>query len=63
MLELQKKVLTNVSQNKETFKKELCKSIIWLSADELSDFKQWVKNNYWDTHKEIITEVLYKQAG
>lgn len=63
MLELQKKVLTNVAQNKETFRKELYKSMGWLNAEELTEFRKWVKVNYWNTHRDIITEVLYKQAG
>lgn len=63
MLDLQKKVLRNVAQNYETFRKELYKSIGWLNAEELTEFRHWVKKEFWDTHREIITEVLYnKQA-
>jgi len=62
MLELQKKVLQNVADNKATFKKELYKSIGWLSSDELSEFLKWVKENFWTTHKEIVQEVFFKYA-
>lgn len=59
MLELQKKVLVGVAFSKELFKKELKKSVVWLSTAELGDLKKWLKVNYWRTHSEVIADVLY----
>lgn len=56
MLEHQKIVLQNVYYNKNLFKKELHKSIDWLSQEELNELWDWLKENYWDTHSELILE-------
>jgi hypothetical protein len=63
MLEHQKIVLFNVSENKALFKKELLKSLDWLTQDELKIFWQWLKQNYWETHGEIISIVWEKETG
>ncbi len=59
MLELQKKVLEGISFSKELFKKELKKSVVWLSNEELANLKKWVKANFGSTHADVIVEVLY----
>jgi hypothetical protein len=56
MLEHQKIVLQNVYYNKNLFKKELHKSIDWLSQEELNELWDWLKENYWETHSELILE-------
>jgi hypothetical protein len=59
MLELQKKVLIGVAFSQKLFKKELKKSVVWLSTAELGDLKKWLKVNYWQTHSNVIADVLY----
>jgi hypothetical protein len=61
MLELQKYVLKNVSEDKRLFKKELIKSKKWLNERDLSQLMVWVKENFWDTHRSEIEEVSYNQ--
>lgn len=61
MLELQKKVLDGISYSKQLFKKELNKSIKWLTVDELEKLKKWVKANFWQTHSDVIVEVFYSK--
>lgn len=58
MLEHQKLILKRTSDNKELFRKELMKSIKWLKSYEVYKLHSWVKNNYWDTHRDIIREVF-----
>ena len=59
MLELQKYVLRNVSEDKRLFKKELIKSQKWLNAPELGQLRVWVKKHFWATHRDEIEEALY----
>lgn len=61
MLEVQKKVLDALSYSKALFKKELKKSLTWLTNDELVSLKQWLKDNFWHTHADVIVEVLYSK--
>jgi len=63
MLEHQKIVLSNVSSNKELFKKELNKSLGWLASYEIYDLYKWLKENYSTTHQDIISEVFSKYAA
>jgi len=58
MLEHQKLVLQNLSNNKELFRKELEKSIVWLKSYEVYKLYAWVKEKYGKSHKEIINEVF-----
>lgn len=59
MLELQKLVLNNLSDQNDLFKKELYKSIAWLNQHELTELRKWLRQEYWNTHKDIIKEVFY----
>jgi hypothetical protein len=59
MLEHQKKVLQNVANNEELFKKELYKSLAWLNTHDLALLKVWLRNNYWGTYSTLIKEVMY----
>lgn len=56
MLEHQKLVLKNVSNNPELFQKELNKSLAWLDSYEVFKLHKWVRDNYWTTHKDIIRD-------
>ena len=58
ILELQQLALTNLSEDKNLFKKELVKSIRWLRSYEIYQLHKWLKENYNDTHREIISEVF-----
>ena len=58
MLELQKLVLLQVSEDKSLFKKELKKSFGWLGSSEIFQLHRWVKENYGNTHHEAISEVF-----
>ena len=58
MLEIQKKVLAGVSNDKGLFRKELIKSHKWLDVLELKELKKWVVEKFYDMHKDIINEVL-----
>lgn len=62
MLEHQKLVLQNVATNRNLFKKELFKSMAWLNAYELTQFRKWVRETFWATHKDVIQEVLYTNS-
>jgi len=58
MLEIQKKVLAGVSNDKNLFKKELIKSHSWLNAFELKELKKWLIDNFYHKYKDVINEVL-----
>ncbi len=57
MLEFSKKVLNKVSFDKKLFKKELQKSIRWVSQKELSHLKIWALTTF-SQYKNIILEVF-----
>jgi hypothetical protein len=59
MLEHQKMVLTNVAYNDDLFRKELLKSLAWLNSNDLTSLRVWLRENYWNTHQEIIQDILY----
>ena len=63
MLQHQKYVLTRVSANREVFRNELAKSLDWIQPDELGHFKDWLMEQYWETHGDIITEVFPGISG
>ncbi len=58
MLETCKIVLNGVKDDKHLFRKELMKSMDWLSSEEQKVLKQWVQDNFYDRHADIIDEVL-----
>ncbi len=58
MLELQKLVLQNVSDDKDLFKKEIVKSFKWLKSYEIYQLHKWLKENYGNTHKEVISDAF-----
>jgi len=58
MLEHQKKVIRNVSDNKMLFTKELIKSKLWLNTDEQLEMEQWLIVNYGKTHQYEIEKVF-----
>ena len=58
MFELQKFVLLRVSDNKDLFRRELTKSLDWLSSQEVEMLRDWVEKQYGKTHAEVISEVF-----
>ena len=59
MLDHQKIILIAVSGNKDLFRKELIKSMLWLDEPDQLKLKKWLHEKFWDEHSEIISEVLY----
>ena len=57
MLEFSKKVLNKVSFDKKLFKKELQKSLRWLSKKEMTHLKIWTLATF-SQYKNIILEVF-----
>jgi len=57
MLELSKKILSKVSFDKSLFKKELSKSVRWLSKREVITLKIWALTTF-SQHKNTILEVF-----
>lgn len=58
MLELQKFVLQRVCEDSRLFKRELKKSLRWLSTPEVELLKKWVWQEFGHTHAEILNNVL-----
>ena len=57
MLEFSKKIINKVSFDKELFKKELQKSVRWVSKKELIHLKIWALATF-SQYKNIILEVF-----
>ena len=45
ILEHQKKVIANVSSNKQIFRKEIDKSRKWLNENDFKKLQNWLKSN------------------
>jgi hypothetical protein len=59
MLEHQKMVLKGISFDKTLFKKELIKSLSWLSKEEQTKLLTWVKENFSYKYADVIIDVFY----
>ena len=59
MLELQKFVLQRVCEDTRLFRKELIKSLQWLSSPDIEKLKQWVWFEFGKTHEDILKEVFF----
>lgn len=62
MLEHQLLVLQKVDANRKLFKKELKKSLGWLSDDEIEILKNWVCINYKNKYSDLIREFFGEVA-
>ncbi len=62
MLEHQKIVLRGVKENTKLFKKELEKSLQWLTLKEVNQLYNWLLNNFSDSHHNVIEEVFHKEC-
>lgn len=58
MLDHQKSILEQLSNDKELFRKEIIKSFKWLKSYEIIQLHQWLKEKYGQTHREIIQEIF-----
>ncbi|SMO90868.1 hypothetical protein SAMN06265379_11425 [Saccharicrinis carchari] len=58
MLDHQKKVLEEVGNNKERFKRELIKSLQWISSREHTQLKIWVIKNFCYKYPDIISRIF-----
>lgn len=63
MLELQKFVLQRVYDDARLFKRELIKSLKWLSSPDIEKLRQWVHNEFGNIHPDIIKEVFYGRGA
>ncbi len=59
MLEHQKKVLLGVEKNPNRFKKEMIKSLTWLSREEAVDLYKWVKEEFGIRYSKLLSEVFF----
>jgi hypothetical protein len=58
MLEHQKKLLEQLSYDKELFRKEIIKSFRWLKSFEIIKLHAWLKQNYYSTHRDVIEDLF-----
>ncbi|WP_044213578.1 hypothetical protein [Saccharicrinis fermentans] len=58
MLEHQKKVLLGVANNPRRFRKEIVKSLVWLSDEESEALYYWVKKEFGSNYSQILSEVF-----
>lgn len=63
MLKHQQAVLKGVRGNRNSFKKELIKSLRWLNNNDLSQFIKWVIDNFYREYSEIIMDVFKGQKN
>jgi hypothetical protein len=61
MFEYSKEILTKVSFDKELFRKELIKSIKWVTADERKLLLLWCLATFQDKYGSIISQA-FKQV-
>ncbi|WP_066633636.1 hypothetical protein [Labilibacter marinus] len=59
MLEHQKKVLLGVSKNPHLFRKEVVKSLTWLSTAEAKELYNWVKKEFGSYYAQMLGEVFF----
>ena len=58
MLEHQKLLLDQLSYDPELFRKEIVKSFKWLKSYEIIMLHRWLKDQYGESHGELIREVF-----
>ena len=58
MLEHQKKVLLGVAKNPHRFKKEIIKSLSWLSREETKELYKWIKREFGTYYSQMLSEVF-----
>jgi hypothetical protein len=63
MLEYVKTILQKVSFDTALFRKELQKSIQWLTTTEKVELKGWLNYSFNGDHKKIIKDIFDKNAA
>jgi hypothetical protein len=63
MLEHQKTIIKNSLHDKDMFRKELIKSLKWLDQIEQQKLYLWLKEQYWNTHSDLIESVFKMRAA
>ncbi|NBC82981.1 MAG: hypothetical protein GVY19_06320 [Bacteroidetes bacterium] len=63
MLEHQKLILQQVSNDPELFRKEVLKSISWLPSYEIIKLHTWLRQNYYASYKELISDIFEFHAA
>ena len=63
MLNHQKMVLQKVMHDEVLFEKELTKSIKWLESEDVQELQNWLRTNFWESHKNVIQRVFDKEAA
>lgn len=61
MVELSKKILINVSFDRNLFHKELTKAVKWINeSDELQSFREWCMIEFGHVYPSILKKVFAK---
>lgn len=63
MLEYVKIILQKVSFDTMLFRKELQKSIAWLTEDEKVELKIWLDSSFTGEYKNVIKEILERKVA
>jgi len=63
MLEHQKTILMNSVHDKNMFRKELVKSINWLTQNEQQKLYLWLKDKYSKMYGDLIEAVFNMEAA
>ncbi|MGQ1787054.1 MULTISPECIES: hypothetical protein [unclassified Saccharicrinis] len=63
MLEHQKKVLLGVAKNPRRFRKEIVKSLSWLSQAEAKELYEWVKKEFGTYYSQMLSEVFFGMSA
>jgi hypothetical protein len=59
MLEYAKMILSKVAFDAMLFRKELEKSLRWLTQSEAEELREWVSENYDTEHAPIIRDIFH----
>lgn len=63
MLDYVKTILQKVSFDTSLFRKELQKSINWLTSKEKGELKVWLNYSFNGDHKKIIKDIFDKNVA
>jgi len=63
MLEHQKKVLLGVANSPRRFRKEIVKSLVWLSIEESEELYFWMKKEFGSSYSQILSEVFFGMSA
>lgn len=63
MLDHQKLILLKVKEHPDLFRKELYKTLHWIKAEELVEFRKWLFNSFGEKQLKIILEIFPMEAA